>query len=227
MKKVDSVLAEGVNSISGLISQTGYINADFNDAKSVMENAGTALMGIGRASGESRAEKAAREATTSPLLDMSIEGATGVLYNVVGSDLTLQEISLVSELIKEAVDPAANIKFGAQIDPEMGEEISITIVATGFDEKKQIFTRKQQEYTAPSSVRTFGFDSDEDEITEVENEDSLQSFTAETPQDDLPSFEEDETPDVEEEKEENIKDNIDIGEDPLDVPAFMRKKGGK
>jgi cell division protein FtsZ len=227
MKKVDSVLAEGVNSISGLISQTGYINADFNDAKSVMENAGTALMGIGRASGENRAEKAAREATTSPLLDMSIEGATGVLYNVVGSDLTLQEISLVSELIKEAVDPAANIKFGAQIDPEMGEEISITIVATGFDEKKQIFTRKQQEYTAPSSVRTFGFDSDEDEITEVENEDSLQSFTAETPQEDLPSFEEDETPDVEEEKEENINDNIDIGEDPLDVPAFMRKKGGK
>jgi cell division protein FtsZ len=227
MKKVDSVLAEGVNSISGLISQTGYINADFNDAKSVMENAGTALMGIGRASGESRAEKAAREATTSPLLDMSIEGATGVLYNVVGSDLTLQEISLVSELIKEAVDPAANIKFGAQIDPEMGEEISITIVATGFDEKKQIFTRKQQEYTAPSSVRTFGFDSDEDEITEVENEDSLQSFTAETPQEDLPSFEEDEAPDVEEEKEENINDNIEIGEDPLDVPAFMRKKGGK
>jgi cell division protein FtsZ len=87
MKMVDSVLAEGVNSISMLISQTGYINADFNDAKSVMQNAGTALMGIGRASGEKRAELAARAATTSPLLDMSIEGATGVLYNIVGADL--------------------------------------------------------------------------------------------------------------------------------------------
>ena len=224
MKKVDSVLAEGVNSISSLISQTGYINADFNDAKSVMENAGTALMGIGRASGENRAEKAAREATTSPLLDMSIEGATGVLYNIVGSDLTLPEISLVSELIKEAVDPAANIKFGAQIDPELGEEISITIVATGFDEKKQVFTRKQQDFATPGSVRTFGFDSDEDEITEVQEEDSSQSFTTETPQEDLPSFEEDDSPEVEEVKEENIPD--DIGDDPLDIPAFMRKKDG-
>lgn len=224
MKKVDSVLAEGVNSISSLISQTGYINADFNDAKSVMENAGTALMGIGRASGENRAEKAAREATTSPLLDMSIEGATGVLYNIVGSDLTLPEISLVSELIKEAVDPAANIKFGAQIDPELGEEISITVVATGFDEKKQVFTRKQQDFTTPGSVRTFGFDSDEDEITEVQEEDNSESFTTETPQEDLPSFEEEEAPRVEEVKKENIPDEI--GEDPLDVPAFMRKKDG-
>jgi cell division protein FtsZ len=227
MKKVDSVLAEGVNSISSLISQTGYINADFNDAKSVMENAGTALMGIGRASGENRAEKAAREATTSPLLDMSIEGATGVLYNVVGSDLTLPEISLVSELIKEAVDPAANIKFGAQIDPELGEEISITIVATGFDEKKQVFTRKQQDFTTPGSVRTFGFDSDEDEITEVQGEDSTPSFTAEigaNSQEDLPSFDEDEAPEVEEVKKENLPD--DMGDDPLDVPAFMRKKDG-
>jgi cell division protein FtsZ len=224
MKKVDSVLAEGVNSISSLISQTGYINADFNDAKSVMENAGTALMGIGRASGENRAEKAAREATTSPLLDMSIEGATGVLYNIVGSDLTLPEISLVSELIKEAVDPAANIKFGAQIDPELGEEISITIVATGFDEKKQVFTRKQQDFTTPGAVRTFGFDSDEDEITEVQGEDSSQSFTTDTPQEDLPSFEEDEASDIEEVKKGNIPD--DIGDDPLDVPAFMRKKDG-
>jgi cell division protein FtsZ len=225
MKKVDSVLAEGVNSISTLISQTGYINADFNDAKSVMENAGTALMGIGRASGENRAEKAAREATTSPLLDMSIEGATGVLYNIVGSDLTLPEISLVSELIKEAVDPAANIKFGAQIDPELGEEISITIVATGFDEKKQIFTRKQQDFTSSGSVRTFGFDSEEDEITEVQEEDNTPSFTSEAneiPQESLPSFEEDETPDIEEVKKANIPN--DIGEDPLDVPAFMRKK---
>ena len=131
MKMVDSVLAEGVNSIANLISQTGYINADFNDARTVMLNAGTALMGIGRASGEKRAELAARAATTSPLLDMSIEGATGVLYNIVGSDLTLPEISLVSELIQEAVDPAANIKFGAQIDPTLGDEIVITIVATG------------------------------------------------------------------------------------------------
>ena len=226
MKKVDSVLAEGVNSISSLISETGYINADFNDAKSVMENAGTALMGIGRASGENRAEEAAREATTSPLLDMSIEGATGVLYNIVGSDLTLPEISLVSELIKEAVDPSANIKFGAQIDPDAGDEISITIVATGFDETKQVFTRKQQDSGGSTSVRNFGFDMEEkiDKVIEKEEED----FSTEEEPDELPSFEADdeEEPETKEERKPRITPE-DIGEDPLDVPAFMRKKAGK
>ncbi|NMC08729.1 cell division protein FtsZ [Candidatus Microgenomates bacterium] len=218
MKKVDSVLAEGVKSISNLISQTGYINADFNDAKSVMQNAGTALMGIGRASGENRAEEAARAATTSPLLDMSIEGATGVLYNVVGSNLTLPEISLVSELIKEAVDPSANIKFGAQIDPEAGDEITITIVATGFDEKKQIYTKQQKddEPVQSGNIRTFGFDVPEKNDTVLEdlpdrNEGKI-----------LDSFEDDSMLDDDEKVINTPKKDV-LGDDPLDVPAFMRK----
>jgi len=226
MKKVDSVLAEAVNSISNLISETGYINADFNDAKSVMENAGTALMGIGRASGENRAEEAARLATTSPLLDMSIEGATGVLYNVVGSDLTLPEISLVSELIKEAVDPSANIKFGAQIDPEAGDEISITIVATGFDESKQVFTKRQQEDGGLSSVRNFGFDMEEKIDQVIEKEEELPTVLDNKEEEELPSFEA--ITEVEEEEEEITRTlSEDMGDDPLDVPAFMRKKGSK
>ncbi len=218
MKKVDSVLAEGVNSISNLISQTGYINADFNDAKSVMQNAGTALMGIGRASGENRAENAARAATTSPLLDMSIEGATGVLYNIVGADLTLTEISLVSELIKEAVDPAANIKFGAQIDPNAGDILTITIVATGFDENKQVFTKKQK--GGDEIVRNFGFKpraEDVKEEPEIDTEDDV-----------LESFAKDNNPDDDEEEEKVLpslpKNNYEDGDDPLDVPAFMRRK---
>jgi cell division protein FtsZ len=218
MKKVDSVLAEGVNSISNLISETGYINADFNDAKSVMQNAGTALMGIGRASGENRAENAARAATTSPLLDMSIEGATGVLYNIVGADLTLTEISLVSELIKEAVDPAANIKFGAQIDPNAGDVLTITIVATGFDENKQVFTKKQK--GGEENVRNFGFKPRAEEVKdepEIDAEDDV-----------LDSFAKDINPDDEEEDEKILpvqpKNNYDDGDDPLDVPAFMRRK---
>lgn len=228
MKKVDSVLAEAVNSISSLISETGYINADFNDAKSVMENAGTALMGIGRASGDNRAEEAARLATTSPLLDMSIEGATGVLYNIVGSDLTLPEISLVSELIKEAVDPSANIKFGAQINPDAGEELAITIVATGFDESKQVYTRKQEDGGSVTSVRNFGFDMDEtiDDVIEKDDEElSVSPEKDKVEEKDLPSFE------SEEEEEETVekpsrKVPEDVGDDPLDVPAFMRKKSG-
>lgn len=230
MKMVDSVLAEGVNSIANLISQTGYINADFNDARTVMLNAGTALMGIGRASGEKRAELAARAATTSPLLDMSIEGATGVLYNIVGSDLTLPEISLVSELIQEAVDPAANIKFGAQIDPTLGDEIVITIVATGFDEKKQVYTKqlKGDEDTEDAfglggmSVKSPMFNEEDD--FEGKKEDYF---------DDV----EEVNPTVSEEPEEGVskgaskKIDIDLEEfdDPLDKPAFMRRmfKGKK
>lgn len=222
MKKVDSVLAEGVSSISNLISQTGYINADFNDAKSVMQNAGTALMGIGRASGENRAELAARAATTSPLLDMSIEGATGVLYNIVGSDLTLPEISLVSELIKEAVDPSANIKFGAQIDPELGDELVITIVATGFDESKQVYTKKLEE---PKTNVGFGLggskvsltdddwgsnDDDEDEISEYEKEEE--------------KVEEKDVMEVLEKEEPTKREPLPkLDEDEMEIPAFMRR----
>lgn len=217
MKKVDSVLAEGVKSISNLISQTGYINADFNDAKSVMQNAGTALMGIGRATGENRAEEAARAATTSPLLDMSIEGATGVLYNVVGSNLTLPEISLVSELIKEAVDPSANIKFGAQIDPNAGDEITITIVATGFDENRQIYT-KQQKSDSPTNVRTFGFDIQE----RAERQPVEEPVIAREPKE-LDSFEDDSELDHEEDIIDLTPKKDILAEDPLDVPAFMRK----
>lgn len=217
MKKVDSVLAEGVNSISNLISETGYINADFNDAKSVMENAGTALMGIGRASGENRAEDAARLATSSPLLDMSIEGATGVLYNVVGADLSLAEISEVSELIKEAVDPSANIKFGAQIDPNAGDELTITIVATGFDESKQIYrNRTSNDTQSVPPVRTFGFDSDTREAERVEpekNTETLDSFDSDDTEDDL----------IDTESTQDTMSNIQL-DDPLDVPAFMRGK---
>ncbi len=228
MKMVDSVLAEGVNSISTLISQTGYINADFNDAKSVMQNAGTALMGIGRASGEKRAELAARAATTSPLLDMSIEGATGVLYNIVGSDLTLPEISMVSELIQEAVDPSANIKFGAQIDPSLGEEIVITIVATGFDEKKQVYTKHQKGDDddafglgeIPVSSSRFD-DVNDDEFDEKEEKEEPIISIQEESDDDKD----------EDDFYKGAAKKIDIEEDfddPLDKPAFMRKMfGGK
>jgi len=236
MKMVDSVLAEGVNSISMLISQTGYINADFNDAKSVMLDAGSALMGIGRASGEKRAELAARAATTSPLLDMSIEGATGVLYNIIGSDLTLPEISLVSELIQEAVDPAANIKFGAQIDPELDDEIIITIVATGFDANKQVYTKKLKGKVEEDDAFGLGGISinspmynendTEGEVEEGKDEEEATVIKAEELEEG-----DDEEDNVSKGASKKMNINIDDEEfdDPLDKPAFMRKmfKGKK
>ncbi len=226
MKMVDSVLAEGVNSIATLISQTGFINADFNDAKSVMQNAGTALMGIGRATGENRAERAAREATSSPLLDLSIEGATGVLYNIIGgSDLTMQEVNKVSQLIGDAVDPSANIKFGATIDENMSEEIIITIVATGFDSSKQVYSKKFKGDTEKVNSLI------EKEVEEVLPEDASEvtekvEITAEDLLDSIDKKEEDL---MTEEKLEKIDDlpSVTNGEDPLDIPAFMRRKKGK
>jgi cell division GTPase FtsZ len=123
-----------VQGISDLITVHGLINLDFADVKSVMKNAGSALMGIGRASGENRAVQAAQQAIDSPLLEVSIDGARGILFNVIGgNDLSMHEINAAAEAITAAADPDANIIFGATISPEVEGEIIITVVATGFD----------------------------------------------------------------------------------------------
>lgn len=133
-KVADDVLRQGVQGISDLITVHGLINLDFADVKTVMANAGSALMGIGRASGEDRAVKAAQQAIESPLLEVSIDGARGILFNVIGgNDMTMHEINSAAEAITNAADPDANIIFGATINPELEGEVIITVVATGFD----------------------------------------------------------------------------------------------
>ncbi|HJP96730.1 MAG TPA: cell division protein FtsZ [Candidatus Saccharimonadales bacterium] len=133
-KVADDVLRQGVQGISDLITVHGLINLDFADVKSVMSNAGSALMGIGRASGENRAVLAAQQAIDSPLLEVSIDGARGILFNVIGgNDLSMHEINAAAEAITSAADPDANIIFGATIDEKLSGEIIITVVATGFD----------------------------------------------------------------------------------------------
>src|ERR1700712_3417097 len=133
-KVADDVLRQGVQGISDLITVHGLINLDFADVKAVMQNAGSALMGIGRASGENRAIQAAQQAIDSPLLEVSIDGARGILFNVIGGqDLSMHEINTAAEAITAAADPDANIIFGATITPDLEGEIIITVVATGFD----------------------------------------------------------------------------------------------
>jgi cell division protein FtsZ len=133
-KVADEVLRQGVQGISDLITVNGLINLDFADVKAVMSNAGSALMGIGRAGGDNRAIQAAQQAIESPLLEVSIDGARGVLLNVIGgNDLSMHEINAAAETITAAADPDANIIFGATINPELDGEIIITVVATGFD----------------------------------------------------------------------------------------------
>ena len=133
-KVADDVLRQGVQGISDLITVHGLINLDFADVKTVMSKAGSALMGIGRANGENRAVAAAQQAIESPLLEVSIDGARGVLFNVIGgNDLAMHEINAAAEAITTAADPEANIIFGATINPELEGEVIITVVATGFD----------------------------------------------------------------------------------------------
>lgn len=135
-KLADDVLRHGVQAIAEVITVPGLINLDFADVKAVMCNAGPAWMSIGRGSGQNRAVDAAREALASPLLDVSIDGSRGVLFNVVGgSSLTLFEVNEAAEVIKQAVDPDANIIFGVAHDPTMDKEIKITLIATGFASK--------------------------------------------------------------------------------------------
>ncbi|HEY3062791.1 MAG TPA: cell division protein FtsZ [Chloroflexota bacterium] len=128
----DDVLRHGVQGISDLVTMTGLINLDFADVKAVMQNAGTALMAVGEGRGEGRAIAAARSAISSPLLDVSIDGAKGVLLNVSGGpDLTLAEVTEAAETIQSAVDPDANIYFGAVIHPRQQDEVRVTVIATG------------------------------------------------------------------------------------------------
>src|SRR6266851_155766 len=136
---VDDVLRQGVQGISDLITVPGLINLDFADVKTIMSNAGSALMGIGHGSGETRAADAARQAITSPLLEQSIDGARGVLFTITGSpDLTLVEVNEAAEIIHAAADPEANIIFGAVIDERMGGEVKISVIATAFEQARAI-----------------------------------------------------------------------------------------
>ncbi|MCX7928097.1 MAG: cell division protein FtsZ [Patescibacteria group bacterium] len=136
-KVADSVLGQAVKGIADIIVTPGMINVDFADIRTIMKDAGTALLGIGTGVGENRAQMAARAAIASPLLDLSIEGATGVLFNITGgNDLTMFEVDEAARIISSAADPDANIIFGAVIKEDLSDQIHVTVVATGFDESR-------------------------------------------------------------------------------------------
>jgi cell division protein FtsZ len=150
-KLADSVLGQGVQGISDLITMPGLINVDFADVKTIMSNAGSALMGIGVAGGENRAAAAARMAIASPLLEVSIEGAKGVLFNIVGgSDLSMTEVNEAAQIIAQAADPDANIIFGATIKEDQLDQVKISVIATGFDETR----RRLREYVGSGKPTT-------------------------------------------------------------------------
>ncbi len=177
-KIVDSVLGQGVTGISDLITMPGLINVDFADVRSIMSNAGSALMGIGTGSGDNRASAAARMAISSPLLEVSVEGAKGVLFNITGGpDLTMSEVDEASKLIASAVDSDANIIFGATIDDQMVDQVRISVIATGFDEAKK---RLQEMTMSPGTA-----------VGAVNNAFASQQTTQAVPADEEPPQEED------------------------------------
>jgi len=220
-KIADDVLRQGVQGISDLILEHGLINLDFADVKAIMSNAGSALMGIGRASGENRAVLAAQQAIESPLLEVSIEGARGVLFNITGGyDMSMHEINEAAEVITNAVAPDANIIFGATLKPDVEDELAITVIATGFD--SAYF--HQRGGAAPAASTTPG---------------APQSTVAadDVPDDDMPVVSDDmeeETPEdtMKAAREEFTKDDSPSGgsiwhydqEEDSDMPAFLRRR---
>jgi cell division protein FtsZ len=155
---VDDVLRQGVQGISDIITMPGLINLDFADVRAIMKDAGSALMGIGRATGENRAVEAARQAIASPLLEVNITGAQGILFNITGSsNLSLFEVTEAAEEIRAAADPEANIIFGTSFNERLGEEVMITVIATGFDGNRKRdsvrHTQAAQPAGAEASIR--------------------------------------------------------------------------
>ena len=196
---VDDVLRQGVQGIADLIIYHGLINVDFADVKAIMSDAGSALMGIGHGSGDNRAIEAARAAIDSPLLELSIDGAKGILFNITGGpDLGMYEIDEAAKAITEAADPDANIIFGAIIDEAMQGEVKITVIATGFESESN---RTQKKIFQPSERR----------ISDIPTSQILRRDEQRNS-----SYAEPEPPKAE------VKDSED--EDELEVPAFIRRK---
>jgi len=203
----DSVLGQGVQGISDLITMPGLINVDFADVRTIMTNAGSALMGIGTGVGENRAATAARTAVASPLLETTIEGAKGVLFNIIGgNDLTMAEVDEAAKLISSAVDPDANIIFGAIIDEKLVDQIKITVIATGFDETKK---RLRELSGRPAADTRYGYPRP---TTSFAKPTSSGANPVHEPVKEQPP-----TPFIPEEE-------IPPEEDEFDIPAFLRQR---
>mgnify|MGYP005993079515 CR=1 FL=1 len=213
----DDVLRAGVQGISDLIVVPGLINLDFNDVKSVMQGAGSALMGIGTAKGEDRAIRAAEIAVSSPLLEATIEGAHGVLLLVQGaSDLGLHEIDDAARLVQEAVHPEANIIFGATIEDTLGDEVRITVIAAGFDGGQPKYKRYESAMIGQTAAEEVA------ESAHLGVEEPLEAASAEAEMVEIPvPAMEEEVSTSQEERREKVSSPGAFGDD-LDLPEFFR-----
>lgn len=202
----DSVLGQGVQGISDLITMPGLINVDFADVRTIMTDAGSALMGIGKAGGDNRAEAAARMAIASPLLEVSIEGAKGVLFNIVGGmDLSMEEVDKAAKVIAQAADPDANIIFGTTIKEDQMDQISITVIATGFDQTRARFREFNPMGANPLPQPHFQQPQQQQPQYQAQDDTNSVSASDDTSSDDS--------------EEVQVEEN----KDELEIPAFLRR----
>lgn len=240
-KIVDDVLRQGVQGISDLITKPGIVNVDFADVRAVMQDSGSALMGIGVASGEDRAIQAAKSSINSPLLDVSIDGAGGVLFNITGGEeLTMMEVDEAARVITENIDPNARIIFGASIDDSVKKgEVRITVVATGFDLEE----RNQSSDVFPKTKQTNFVKTEVDKIVNKsvnknKKADAINIFAEEDDEEKLGGIikrkrsliKNEEAKDTDSDlsgSQKSMNLNNDFEEEELEIPAFIRKKLGK
>jgi cell division protein FtsZ len=233
---VDDVLRQGVQGISDLITVPGLINLDFADVKTIMRDAGSSMMGIGIGTGDNRAVEAARAAVMSPLLEVNITGARGILFNVTGgSDLGLFEVNEAAEVIKEAADPEANIIFGTVIDDRMRDEVKVTVIATGFDATRK--PRPASRAVSASTEVATGIEASLDErsreiLAEIER-DRAERQALEDQMPEASPFAASEKPaeataPASERQPIPVRgsglDRPSYGETDLDIPSFLRRK---
>ena len=205
-KVADSVLGQAVGGIAEIITTPGLINVDFADVRAIMQNAGTALLGIGTGVGENRAQMAARAAVSSPLLDLSMDGAMGVLFNISGGkDLTMFEVDEAARIISNSADADANIIFGAVVKEDLADQLRITVIATGFDET----AAKLGQFTKPSDKTQIQGIVSEGVSDEEKDEEESDEIEAEPP-------DEDRLPD-------DMKGEGDVFGEKFEIPAFLRK----
>lgn len=236
-EKVDDVLRQGVQGISELITTPGLINVDFADVKAVMKNQGSALMGIGTASGEGRAEVAARAAISSPFLDVSIDGARGILFTITGgTNLGMHEVAEAAKLITNSADSNAKIIFGAVIDKDMKDEVRITVIATGFENRATPLFTNGFGLSNVNSVHITSANKDVNAVRRAptngngrfKNIFNLKTTEAVEPHREMVEVNSKSSVDVVQERNVALRSGVDSSdlpsEEDIEIPAFLRKK---
>jgi cell division protein FtsZ len=219
----DEVLRQGIQGISELITVPALINLDFADVRTIMSEGGAALMAVGRAGGDERATKAAEAAISSALLDVTIDGARGILFNITGgSDLSLFEVNSAAAIIKESAHPEVNMIFGAQIDESMGDEVRVTVIATGFEQSRVGRKMEQPSYRPMSSARP----QVQQPQTPRQEQRPMQQYVSQEVETTPPSPAPQQPPAPQPrapQQNENYGGRV-YDEDNIDIPTFLRKR---